>query len=560
VSAFIAFLSSSLWAVGIVAGLILAIAAWFYWGWFRPRIEALAAALVSCSGALATHDGDWPATRERVSAAAGAHPAAADAWRETSARTVSIPRGDRVQLATIGVPRDVWSGKLLLSRSMNVALAEAVPNLLVGIGLLFTFFFLTVALMHATDALFATRGENQNILEATRGLLSAAGAKFLTSLAGLLASIVWSIGMRRQFASLNRASEQLLDRLGTVIPSNGGELLVSAQLDTALELENSTDEQVALTNELLEEAREQTGTFKRFETDLAVSLAGAITQAFSPQMEAMTNRLIDAIDGLSGKLGSMNQDALEKMTRDFAAQLKQGTESEMAQLRQTLTDLATNLSSAGETLGNGTADAADKLSVAGSHLLERVGAVSEALSDGAQNLEQAARTVTGSISELESTIGNASELGKRGADFVTEALGKADGVFNRLEGVSERLVGAIDGIDRVSGRLADVVDSVDELATEQRVVVSNVREAVPETLQAFRQTRDSLAMASAALGRTVASITEGVGEYSKSIAELHGKMDEHLAKAVGRLDKAVGSLHDLLEELIDELQSRETRV
>src|SRR5690606_6425139 len=126
VSAFLEFLSSSLWAVGIAAGLILAIAAWFYWGWFRPRIEALKATLATCSGALAEHDGDWSATRERVAAAAGALPAVAEAWRETLTRTVSIPRGDRVQLATIGVPRDVWSGKLLLSRSMNVALAEAV--------------------------------------------------------------------------------------------------------------------------------------------------------------------------------------------------------------------------------------------------------------------------------------------------------------------------------------------------------------------------------------------------------------------------------------------------
>lgn len=114
-------------------------------------------------------------------------------------------------------------------------------------------------------------------------------------------------------------------------------------------LQNSSDTN-GLTEELLNEAREQTGTFKRFETDLAVSLAGAINQAFTPQMQAMTERLVASIEGLSDKMGTMNQEALKTMLSDFAGMLKQATDSEMLQLQQTLQELSNQLQGAGSML------------------------------------------------------------------------------------------------------------------------------------------------------------------------------------------------------------------
>jgi hypothetical protein len=75
------------------------------------------------------------------------------AWRETEERVVELDSGtDRVPVA-FGIPRDIWNPSSILSREINLPLAEAAPNLLVGVGLLMTFLFLTVAVTSATDAL-----------------------------------------------------------------------------------------------------------------------------------------------------------------------------------------------------------------------------------------------------------------------------------------------------------------------------------------------------------------------------------------------------------------------
>jgi len=641
----IEFLSNNSMAVWSASLLIVVNAAGFYWLWFRPAAIRLGRSLQALSDAIdGAHEG-WNLVLERARTACKNDSAVRLAWQETESRVIALPHGQRVIHVMFGAPRDIWSANRLLSRRINVALVEAVPNLLVGIGLLFTFFFLTLALTQATAALLPQAGQTgADLARATRGLLSAAGAKFLTSLAGLLASIIWAIAARRRMARLNGLAESVIDRISGVVSSGGAEMAIFAQLQSAREMQavgadhlqvaremqlsrldhlqlvkellassadqvqlsrevlssnseqllvarkvqgaiaietgalqdidSKAQQQLDLTEELLSEARDQTGTFKRFETDLAVSLAAAITTAFSPQMQSMTDRLIAAIDGLSEKLGSMNQDALQRMLQDFSAMLKQTTESEMTHLRETLEMLAGRLTAAGTAIGEGAGNAAEKLDKGASDLLARVEQVSVSLATGATNLEGATQGVKIAMNDLDVTITQASELGKKGAMFVREALDDADAVFSRLHSASEGLGATANSLEKVSGQLADAVDSVDEMTKEQREVVNAVRDATPEamasvqrvldllqeavnvTATTMEKTKDSMAETSDTLGETVAEITAGISEYSEMVAKLHREMDKQLAKAVGSLDKGVVSLDESIEELTEVLRAR----
>lgn len=590
ISVAIQFLSSNPLAIGFASGAIVLCALLGYLTWFRPSAARLQTQLHSLARALeAGAPEGWATAKEQARSAVKGKAHLAAAWHETEERVIPLPHGQRTLFVMFGAPRDLWSGSRLLARSMNLPLAEAVPNLLVGVGLLFTFFFLTLALTEATAALGPSQGGTAtNLTDATKGLLSAAGAKFLTSLTGLLASIVWTISFRRRMARLNSAAEAVLDQIRRIVPSGGGEMAMFAQLQTSRELHQAaightevskevsekTSRQVELSEELLNESREQTGTFKRFETDLAVSLAGAITTAFSPQMEAMTSKLTAAIDGLSLKIGTMNQEALQHMMDDFAAMLKKSTDSEMAQLRETLTTLAERLTGAGSAIGEGAGKAAEKLDKAGSDLLTRVEQVSANLASGATNLEGATQGVKEAMNDLDVTIREAAELGKQGSTFVRGALGDAEQVFGRLKSAAEELNAAGTSLERVGGRLSEAVDSVEEMTREQRLVVNAVRDATPnamasvqrvldllqQTVQAtatmMNQTRDSMATTSKTLGTTVAEITAGISEYSKMVAELHRRMDQELAKAVGSLDKGVVSLEEAIEELGEVVSNR----
>ena len=596
--------------VSVFAGLILVGATLAYLVWFRPQTIRLQKALDALSKALEiSHDG-WATAKEQARSVLKGNPAIKTAWQETEDRVIPLMHGNKMLFVMFGAPRDVWSTKRLLGRSINLPLAEAIPNLLVGIGLLFTFFFLTLALTQATAALLPQAGQAPtDITAATRGLLSAAGAKFLTSLAGLLASLIWAVAARRRMARLNTAAEEVLEHLGRIVPSGGGEMAVFSQLQIARDHYQSSGEHVVITKDLaaqsnhqiklsvdhievtksledkaaqkldlaahlLTEAREQTGTFKRFETDLAVTLGGAITQAFSPQMETMTNRLIGAIDSLSDKIGTMNQEALQQMMKDFGSMLKETTNAEMSQLKETLETLVTRLDGSGQAIGTGADRMAASLDKAGTDLLTRVEQISTNLALGATNLEGATQGVKEAMNDLDITIVQAADLGKQGAVFVREALETSATVFGRLNSVSQELNLAGDSLERVSGQIANTVDSIEEMTKEQRAVVTAVRDATPQALESVQrvldllqktvqltasmmsQTKDSMTTTSKTLGTTVAEITTGISEYSMMVADLHRRMDNELAKAIGSLDKGVVGLDEAIEELAEVLISR----
>lgn len=555
-------------AVLILLGSLIA-----YLSWFKSAVSEATAGLQKLTIDLGQDVDGWTGCNERVVESIKKHPRLAASWLETQGRVTAVPVGAKTEHVMFGLPRDVWNANTLLGRSFNLSLADAVPNILVGVGLLFTFFFLSVALTETTAVLggAADAKQTQSAIEA---LLKVAGAKFLTSLAGLLSSIVWTFFAKKEMVKLATASDRFLEALGRAVPPNGGELIMQQQVIIAGKTNANGEDVIGLTEELLSESREQTGTFKRFETDLAVSLAGAINKAFTPQMEAMTTKLVGAIEGLSEKLGSMNQEALKTMLEDFAAMLKQATESEMNQLQQTLKELAEKLQIAGGSLSDGGVKAGDAISEASALLVSRVQEISENLAQGAANMGDAAAAIKSAMNELEVTVLEASSIGKRGALFVNDALEKAGETVERLGSVSGGLVEASHAMESVGGKIANVVDTVEELSKEQRAVVLAVREVAPtalaavervtgvldqaanQTLGVMQQTKLSMESTAATLGKTVASITEGVTVYTDQVADLHRKMDGQFAKAVGSFDKGVSELTESVEELAEVMQRK----
>ena len=340
------------------------------------------------------------------------------------------------------------------------------------------------------------------------------------------------------------------------------------------ELKSNSDDLSGWTEELLKESREQTGTFKRFETDLAVSLATAINKAFTPQMEAMTSKLVGAIEGLSEKLGSMNQEALGTMLADFSSMLQKTSETEMKQLQQTLQQLSDKLVSAGESIGASGDGAGKAIDDAGALLVSRVKEITDNLALGATNMEGAAHSVKLAMNDLEVTVQQASTMGERSVLFVNNTLEKVDETVQQLENVSAGFAKTSEAMESVGGKIANVIDTVEELSREQRSVILSVREVAPTALQAvervtgvlqqaadqtldvMKQTQNSMESTATALTQTVASITEGVTVYTEQVAELHRQMDGQLAKAVGSFDKGVNDLAESVEELAEVMKPK----
>ena len=68
--------------------------------------------------------------------------------------------------------------------------------------------------------------------------------------------------------------------------------------------------------------------------------------------------------------------------------------------------------------------------------------------------------------------------------------------------------------------------------------------------------RTHLQEAQKALNGTVDALTKGVSGYSGQIAELHTKMDQHLATAVNQLSGSITNLEEVLDEFIEALPTK----
>jgi low affinity Fe/Cu permease len=558
----------------IVALSILIFALLVYRLWFHSKLSALGKALDELIVQLQKAEGGWAALSEVGRATSTRHEVLRSPWRETEARVMMLPHGSSHIPVMFGPANDLWMPNRLLRAKMNVAVFEAMPNLLVGLGLLFTFFFLSLALSQATIALTGEAQGQAQIMKATQDLLSTAGAKFTTSLAGLLASIIWTVFAKNRMATLSRAGDTIAELVHKAVPVSGAEMAIYGQLQTLNKLDSSSQLQQELLTEMLEESKEQTGSFRRFETDLAVSLGNAITNAFSPQMESMTARLEAAIDGLSEKLGTLNQDALSKMMEDFAGMIKDSTAAEMDAFRESLGSLADRLDTASVSLKLGAAETGKAIDDASKNLSDGVGNAAESLVNGAALLDAALLSAKAAINDLDHTVANATELGRSGAKRFDQSLQETDAVLDKLRTTGAGWHEAVTVLSKTSGELAEVINGIEELAQEQKGVIRAVKEATPNALatissvsevlktsalqaeKSMHEARDAMERTGKTLGGTVTAITDGVKEYSSQLASLHLEMDSQVSKAVSQIGGAIVSLEEAVEELGEVLEAK----
>ena len=575
----------------ICAGILLA-GLLGYFCWARPKLSRAWRELEKFADSVEAGDpagGDVAALHQAVEAT----PWLQHAWKMTNSRLLLVGQGDKQRRMLLGSVSDIWQPERVLHKHINLPLFDAVPNIAVGVGLLFTFAFLTFALTDATVALSASGAANP--VNATKDLLNSAGGKFVSSLAGLLVSLAWTVCGKSAWARVQRASDRAVVAIEARWPPVGAEAAVAEQLahlgavsDKLGEHHETAQEHRELVNELLVEAREQTGVLKRFETDLAISIGKAVAAGFSPQMEQMTSRLEKAITDLSERMSAMNEDALRTMIQDFSQAISANTADEMKQFKETLSALSGKLDASAELMKVGVEGAASQLSEAAQGMTSGIHSATEKMSSdiaiAAQGLvasvggmEDVIARATEAVQEIDATVRRAAALGAQGVDQIDQSIKAAHVLVNDLGDVGKDWKEVSGGVSELVAKLSEASDAVEELSEGQRTVVRAVQSAGPEVLGAVTEMRsqmegtsravaDAMQQVQGAMGRAsqdlsgvVTSIKDGVTEYSRQLASLHLDMDTAMAKAVSTLGGAIHNLDESIGELNDGLEDVRVR-
>jgi len=448
---------------------------------------------------------------------------------------------------------DIWTTRTLLSEEINLPLFESMPNLLIGFGLMCTFVFLSFAIYSATAGLGTGVGDPRQALE---HLLSSASGKFVTSIAGLLCSLIWSWTAKSLLQDVDRSIGRLITRLRKLAPDNATELAIANQL--------------SILREVLNQEREQVGQFKRFETDFAVAIAKATGDALKPSFE----RLAKELNNLSDRMSSINEDALKEMLEKFGNNLHKATASEMEHLKTTLTLLADSLNDSGKQISKGFEEAGQKtvqeIERAGLTIAESFGQGSENLKEAAAVLEDAILSTKGTIKDFEEVVSNSIEAGNAGAEKI-QALGTSLGkVVDKLAPTvanAGELVRSIEGsvgnIQSATEGLEDTVEAQAELIRSLKSFIPDFKSSLSSAFEEMKRTAgsidQSLTLACKKIGdasSTVDSLNSGVTAYTDRIAELHRSLDREMENAINKLGGAINNLEEALDEFSETINEQ----
>jgi methyl-accepting chemotaxis protein len=464
-----------------------------------------------------------------------------------------------------------FSFENIVPDQMNLGLVDSIPNLLLGLGLLFTFIGLIAALYFASQGVSAASTEEAK--KSLGDLLHAATFKFVTSLVGLACSMLFTLGERRRLNEVTSRITILSDELDRLLPVRGP---------------------LQLQVEALQESVSQTVQLKRFNTDLAASIAGELQGRLEPALQKTTENLTAAIfslgQQLGDRLGDMNQEAIKQMLESFSETLHGQTEAQANALNESIAKQLENvaavnsvISETPDRLKEQLASVLSTMNESTDTLTERLnsaaGAALGAFEDGAKRVTETFSNAVGSMGE---SLRSLDELVKTTRTELSDGIREFEATVRSLRDLSANLSETLASLERASLPIAESAkamnDCVDQLVLlqetarntmgqamelsrtanlELRAVGTSLREISNGVAATVKQAFDSYSgrfnEVDKQFGEITASLEKMIETYQTRVNAFAGDLDAHLGKGMKNLSSGVKMLQEAIEELEDAL-------
>lgn len=368
------------------------------------------------------------------------------------------------------------------------------------VGLLFTFIGLSAALLKVANIGAA---DSAAMKAAITGILGVSSAKFITSIAGLLAYIGFSLVTRRYQSGQQAAARELADAVQHLSLPRTPEFLLYEQ------------------NEI---AREQLTRMERFTDDLAVAIDGKLEKRLQILASDFGQHLGTIQQSLPGATAEPIVAAIQSMTQtvatEFSTQVRQTAEGEINAVAERLSGVAEQLDELKKGMGG-----------VGDNFETNIKTASDALIAAAQKMGDG---VDGRSNELEEKIGQFSS--------------KLDNIAATLA----RVPGSID--TALNETLKKLTRSIGDIATSVGQVPAQIDTALNDTLSKLTNAIDALVQQISEGGRSGATALSDGGEAAGktlkiSAGEAGRELKDRLSEVSGKLDEITGALGQIPENI-----------
>jgi ABC-type transporter Mla subunit MlaD len=435
------------------------------------------------------------------------------AWRDWTATLITPAEPHRPVRATVR-PGEYLSLDPLWECGISPRLHAAMPNLLVGVGLILTFFGLSLALAAAGGIVGADKAMREAGL---RDLLGTASAKFVFSLVGLACSILYASYRNWLLGDTERRLGGLLAALEKRIP-----LATPATLQTEAntQLANLADGMSTFTNQL------------------AVAIGEQMNAAFDQRLGEHIGPLREAIDKLSGSIGTRNEDAIREMLEQFTAGLRGGSDEAMRKVTDSLADLARSM----QDVRSGMAEAARQMASAAEQITERMATGADAA------MTRISHQMEGLVTELRNLAQQTRDSGEEAVRRAAEQIAAAASAFAAS---SDKVGGALSGgASDAATRMTEAMETMKaQLGQLTGELATNLRSVGAGVADSGRSGAEALTAAAAASAATLREGGEAAARQLTEAAQALAETARHNAERIITLQREAAALAATLAEM-----------
>ncbi|MCY4657504.1 MAG: anti-phage ZorAB system protein ZorA [Gammaproteobacteria bacterium] len=393
-----------------------------------------------------------------------------------------------------------FSEERLLAQHLNLRFWNSVPTILVGLGILGTFIGMVSGLMPFSEVDF-TQTQTGNIQEAIKGLLTGVSIAFVTSVWGMLTSLVFNVIEKARIGNVGRRIAYL-----------------QRVLDEKFTL--TTQEEISFRQE--DELAQQTQALKSFSTDLANEIKSAMAQgrqeiitelrnapdAFS---NAMSERLAPSLDDLNDAVKELHTqkeesstEAIGKLIEVFQDSISGNTVRQMETLATTVDDVSQSLKDLPAQMADMMTSVQDKI--------DQTSLVLSATSE--EQMGQTKSMLDGMLNAFQNAIDKQQDGLTETTDRVNEEMRQiASDIRNLLESVANQTN------DQLSRRIADFESVLDQQKQAIEEITAGTTKASEESADRMRQFVEHSVTR---LGESVQDVEQSVGGL---LQRQHGQIE-----------------------------------
>lgn len=531
--------------------------------------------------------------------------ALAEPWSRYRA-TFLASSGDREK--TDSRATDYFGESNVLSGTLSLRYWLAIPNVLVGVGILGTFVGLAFGIA-GFDA-----SSSDQIRDGIEVLLAGMSTAFITSIVGMATSIVfgvWEKGQFRRVANALRGLSSDLDNRYLITTSDRLRFAKQDQLGLLGSLFGYKTEDGPVRpgdafQAIRRESEQQTTALKQFSTDLAdgVMLSSMTIEALGINLgkafdDAMRATLAPTLDGVRSAVEQLKEEkastnqamvedvvsnlqaSLEKMGQQFQHALSSGALSQLEAVAESIGEAHGALSDLPTTVKGLMDNMRSTLAESNGQIAKEVTATSELLRTETEravgSFEQTIRALQDRTESLLDQQGATTASTARLTERVQDMIGSASNAAAQLRTAAEGVQGTLANIQRISSTLdasAQMLSqSSDALKTTtaafgedsrgwleaNRGNLKALHDALDESRRVGADYSEKFSVIEGGLKSIFGELQEGLGAYQSSTREslnrYLGEFTAKLSTAANALSGSVSALNESLEELVDTVES-----